>query len=252
MNCQVCGNEIKSTWKYCRFCGTKLEVLPKLEDTPTKNEEELIEDAVKDEPKQKEEIEFDKDLYYRILATRSRRKRLAERKEELLEEVNSLLEQVKSGLVKPDYAKPKISELKDQVKEITEEEKKFSSLPEELPYEVLLDEIDAAKEKFNRLLEIKKSESISKDTLQEAKKQYLENIQLLEGQKSTVVGHMRKWLHELKEKQNKLRKERETLYLKKELEELTKEEYERRNKELVEKLSELDQVIRLVQILIEA
>ncbi len=260
MNCKVCGNEIKDNWKYCRYCGTKLKDTkpssPKLDEIKSEIREEMrnaeephIEEGTKVETEQQV---FDKELYYRVLASRSKRRQLAEKKSELLEEVESWLEQVKSGIVKTDYAKPRIEELKKEVKKIIEEEKQYNSLPEELPIEVLLDQIEEAREKFNKLREIKKSSNISKETIREAKQQYLENLELLEGQRATVNGYLRKWLDELKEEINKKRRERENLYLKKELEEITEEEYKKRNNDLVEKIAELDHVIKSVQMLLAA
>ncbi len=250
LNCPTCQNSIKENWKYCRFCGTKLERV----EQPPKVEEVHLEEseapAVEEKPKAKLP-EFDRGLYYRVLASRGKRRQLNEKKKQLLDEVNSLLEQVKSGLVSRDYALPKIQELKKEVQSLNEEAKTFSNLPEELPIETLIDQIESAREKFAKLQDLKGRSEISKETLREAKQQYLDNIELLMDQKSVVDGHLRNWLHDLKNELKTLRKDIEMLYIKRETGEIIEEEYTKRKKALADKINEVEQIIKAVEIMIQ-
>lgn len=245
--CPSCDQIINTNWKYCRFCGVKLDIQVKQE--PVVEEPAIEEPEDIDEPEP--EPEFNADLYYKVLSSRGKRRTLNQQRKELLDEVNSLLEQVKSGLTSRDYALPKIKSLKSQVESLNAEAEKFSNVPETLPLETLLDEIESAENRLEKLKDMKADDNISKNTLKEAQKRYEENITLLRDQQSKVNGNLRTWNNGLKAKLKEKRKDLEMLYIKKETGELTESAYAERKDGLVKEINDLDNITKTVDLMLK-
>ncbi len=245
--CDSCNRNVQATWKYCRYCGS---VQPKRnESLSTNNEVSSISDL--ETIPETEEVAFDRDLYHKVLSTRSHRSELIEEKKKLLESVNSLLEQLQSGLINRDYALPKITELKTKVKTVTEEEKQYEDMPEKLPLEVLLDEIDAAKNRMKKLEDLKNDPAISKEAIKDAKVQSEEALRLLKEQQSMVNGHLRNWQADLKTQLAKDRKELEQFYIRFKTGELTEEAYEERKSKKSKEITTSDGVLQLISRMLE-
>ncbi len=60
---------------------------------------ETIEDLGSSQQQVQKEVEFNRELYYDVLSTRSHRLELINRKKELMGAIDALLDQVQSGLV---------------------------------------------------------------------------------------------------------------------------------------------------------
>ncbi len=248
MKCPSCEQEIASNWKYCRFCGSKLEYTTPAARVNVDTEKVSLEDDSEFESAlPKKQVEFDKDLYMKILTSRSERKEIVKQKSELIEEIDSLLEQLKSGIVSREYIAPKIKKLKEEVRQLNERESKFGNLPDVLPVEVLVDELDSARERYHKLSQMKNDKSVSKQTLTEAKKQYLDNIKLLEDQKSTVDGYLRSWQKELHDQLEESRRQIELLYIKSQTGEIIDEVYEKRKADARDNISKIEKIIALIE-----
>ncbi|MHA2253302.1 MAG: zinc ribbon domain-containing protein [Candidatus Kariarchaeaceae archaeon] len=241
IKCDTCNTVVQPTWRYCRYCGKSL---PK-RDSPV--EEEAQQDVLTEKIETKrEEVSFNKDLYFQVLSTRSHRSELINQKKELLQSVNSLLEQVQSGLITRDYAVPKIKELKEKVTSISTEEKEYEGIPEKLPLEVLLDEIDAAQTRLRKIDDLKSDPAISKEAIKDAKMQSENSLRLLKEQQSMVNGHLRNWQVDLKRDLDKNRKELEQLYIRVKTGEITEETYEERKQTKSKMITATDGVLQLI------
>jgi chromosome segregation ATPase len=246
VTCPFCGQKINNNWKYCRFCGEKVEV------QTTKNEiKETPEEITEVEEVKEDKVVFDKNLYFSVLSTRSRRREISRKRSELLSEVNALLDQVKNGLTSKEYATSKIKEYRAEVDKLNKENEKFASLPDTLPIETLIDEIEAAEDRLEKLKDIKANENISKETIKDANRKYEENLALLRDQQSKINGHLRLWVNQLKSDLTEKRKELEMLYVKKEMGEITDEVYQERKTNAAEKITELDNVVKTVEIMLK-
>ncbi|MHA2090127.1 MAG: hypothetical protein ACW98K_04645 [Candidatus Kariarchaeaceae archaeon] len=244
MKCNSCDREVQATWKYCRYCGS---VQPKREIVVTQIEStETIEDLGSSQQEVQKEVEFNRELYYDVLSTRSHRLELINRKKELMGAIDALLDQVQSGLVTRDYALPKIKEVKAQVVEVTQSEKQYENLPDKLPLEVLLDEIDAAEERLHKIDALKHDPVISKEAIRDAKNQSEESLDLLRDQQSKVNGHLRVWQSELRSELDGERKEVEQLYIRFKTGEITEEAYNERKTKRTDAITTKDNVMQLI------
>lgn len=238
LQCHSCEKTIQPNWKYCRFCGIKLQNVV----TSTK-----ISDNTEINPDTTKKVEFDRDTYFKVLSTRAQRSALAVRKKELGNEISSLLEQLQSGLIKRDYAMPKITELKNEVKKVTTEQEKFADLPEELPYEVLSDQYEAAKERIKKIEDLKSDKDLSKDTIREAKVRAMDSLELLQNQISQVQGYIRSWQADLKKNLETQRKEIEFLYVRFKTGEITEASYNEKKKDKVNEVTILQDVVDMLE-----
>ncbi len=92
LKCPSCEREIQKNWRFCRFCGTRLDLAQneEFETTPPSSihgndailEESPVASAEK-EPVQPEPHKIDRETYKRIILTRDKRRRLALEKKEL-------------------------------------------------------------------------------------------------------------------------------------------------------------------------
>ncbi len=247
--CPTCDKIVKSSWKYCRHCGEKVT-----KKSVTVDEE--IDGSIlgQSQPSLHEissEPEFDRDMYYTVLSTRERRGRLSKEKKKLKEDITALLSQLKSNLITREYATPKISELKTRTQSVNEKLSTFKELPTELPVEILNDEIDSVKETNRKLDKLKSDETISKDAIKSEKEKAKETLLLLQDQKSKVSGHVRNWLADLNSDLNSERKDFDSLNIKFKIQEITEDTFLERKETVVDKIEELDNVIKMIENLIK-
>ena len=220
---------------------------PKREIVVTQTEvTEAIEDLESSEQPVQEEVEFNRELYYEVLSTRSLRLELINRKKDLMGAIDALLDQVQSGLVTRDYALPKIKEVKAQVAEVVQSEKQYENLPDKLPLEVLLDEIDAAEERLHKIEALKHDPAVSKEAIRDAKSNTEGSLDLLLDQQSKVNGHLRVWQSELRSELDVERKEVEQLYIRFKTAEITEEAYNERKNKKTEAITTKDRVMQLI------
>lgn len=247
--CDRCQKKVEDRWKYCRYCGNKLTRQParqvEIEFDPVAIQQEVFQQRIDSQPEPEPEPEpvFDKQLYYRVLSTRAERSIIIKKKNELKAEIASLLEQLKSGLVDREYVTPKIKDLKEKVTEISNKEDQYSEIPEELPIEILNEEIESAEQRMKRIDKLKNDENVSKQTIEEARKRSKESLHLLKDQQSKIFGHLREWKSELQQKKDKLRKDVEHLYVKFKTEELTQEAYSERKERIIEDIQNYEETI---------
>ncbi|MDH5647881.1 MAG: hypothetical protein OEZ01_17855, partial [Candidatus Heimdallarchaeota archaeon] len=193
---------------------------------------------------------FDKKLYYKTLSTRSQRLELAKKRITLKNEVSALLEQIQTGLISREYASPKIKEISAKVEEINTEDKIFDGIPNKLPVEILNDELDAAENRIRKLDNLKSDPSITKETLQEAKRQGKEVMEMLKSQQSMIFGHLRKWKSEIEEELKEKRKELEMLYIKLQTGELVTDVYEERKEAKAKEIQIHDNVNNMLEVIL--
>lgn len=245
--CPTCNNFVKNSWKYCRHCGEKVSAKSVIID-------DEIDGSFLEQPSLHEvssEPEFDRDLYYTVLSSRERRGRLSKEKKKLKEDITALLSQLKSKLITREYAAPKISELKARTQSVNEKLSTFKELPTELPVEILNDEIDSVKETNRKLDKLKSDETISKDAIKSEKEKAKETLLLLQDQKSKVSGHIRNWLADLNSDLNSERKDFDSLNIKFKIQEITEDTFLERKEKVVDKIEELDNVIKMIENLIK-
>ncbi len=240
--CSSCGREVKSTWKYCRYCGNNLQQ-SKRTQTPTSLELEDLPSST--------ELSIDKDTLFKTLKTRKTRNRINKRKSELKAEIKHVMEQKKAGFLDKEIVAEKINKLKKEVEEVNREESELSDVPESLAIEELVDQIEATKERVAKIKTMKETSTISKDTLENEMKKSLATLDLLKAEHSKLASRIRSWQNEFIASRNTLRSDLESLNLKKELREITKEYFVEEKKRLVDELEIYDFVIKNIDLILK-
>jgi len=246
LQCSQCENRVEPTWKYCRYCGNKLDI-----NRPQESPQAGIADREEIERKIDVEVKhvepFDKKLYYKVLSTRAERSVILKRKNKIRQEIDSLLEQLQAGLIGKDTVLPKVKELKEEVQSINQQAKSFSNIPEELPIEVLNDEIEAAKQRLRKIEYLKSDENLGKDTIREAKQRTQDSINLLREQQSEIFGHLRSWRADLEQNIETVRKDIEYLYVRFKTDEITESSYQEKKEKLVASIENDQEVVEILQ-----
>lgn len=231
MYCPHCNKDIQPSWRYCRFCGKSVE---------------LHEDDSAEINEIKEEIKFDKDLYFKVLAVRGTRGNLEIERNKVTADIDSLISQLDEGLISRDYALPELKKLKEKVKEFKEDVDDYDDLPEELPIEVLISEISDAEERIKKIEKLKKDPSVSKESVIDARTKAENTLQMLNAQYSLIIGHMRNWLAEIKSEIKQERKELEALYIRFKTGELIEESYEEKKTIQAKKVTSMTTVEEII------
>ncbi len=228
-SCSSCSKAVEDTWRYCRYCGAALARAEMKKPEIVRNITEKV----------KSKVNFDKDLYFNVLSTRSERTELLKQKKEVNNDIKSLLEQLETGVITKEYALPKISELKKEVQKVKSAEEKFKDLPSQLPVEILIDQIDEAEQRLKKIDLLKNDPAITKEAIAEAKERAEETIVLLKEEYSVIAGHLKQWQSDVKVDLAKERKNLEQLYIRMKTGELTEESYEEKKKKKVAQVSKL-------------
>ena len=195
----------------------------------------------------KEKVVFDKDLYYKVLSTRSERTELIKEKNKLKDDTAALLEQVESGIISREYALPKIKELKTQVVDVNKREEKFKDLPSQLPVELLLDQIDGAEKRLKKIDELKKDPAITKEAIKEAKTRSENALILLREEEAVISGHLRSWRADINSDLEKARKELEQLYIRVKTGELAEDSYKEKKKSKAAEIAKLSNISSMLK-----
>lgn len=161
------------------------------------------------------------------------------------------MEQKKAGFLDKEIVTEKISKLKKEVEEVNKEESELSDVPESLAIEELVDQIEATKERVAKIKTMKETSTISKDTLENEMKKSLATLDLLKAEHSKLASRIRSWQNEFIASRNTLRSDLESLNLKKELGEITKEYFVEEKKRLVEELEIYDFVIKNIDLILK-
>lgn len=238
--CRECGSTLEDRWKFCRFCGTKITQIVKIEEVT----EPIVEEK---EEVQVEKQVLDKDLYIKVLSSRALRRKLNQQRKELNAERKSLLEQIQANLVSKDFAATKVSDIKQRTQEVTDDLSKFKDLPEELPVEILLDQIESVNRKLKILDNLKADESISKDGIKREKQKAEELMTVLKGEHSKVAGQIRNWQNDLKTEIDNQRHEFESLTIKRKIEEITEDTFKERKEKLVSDLETKESIYKMLE-----
>lgn len=239
--CGSCQNEVEPTWRYCRYCGAAQNRIRKPQ---VEIEHEVTREV-------KEKVVFNKSLYKEVLSTRSERTELIKEKQKLKDDIASLLEQLESKVITREYALPQIKELKSEVDDVSKREEKFKDLPSQLPVEVLLDQMDDAEDRLDKIDDLKNDPAVTKEAIREAKKRAEEAILILREEYSVVAGHLRTWHSEVSNQLDEERKNLEQLYIRMKTGELTEESYKEKKVAKVAEVSKLSNIVDMLQTMIE-
>ena len=228
MYCPHCNKDIQPSWRYCRFCGKSVE---------------LHEDDSAELNEIKEEIKFDKDLYFKVLAVRGTRDKLEKERKKVNNDIDALISQLDEGLISRDYALPELNKLKEKVKEFKEDEDDYEDLPEDLPMEVLISEISDAEERIKKIEKLKKDPSVSKESVIDARTKAENTLEMLNAQYALIIGHMRNWISDIKSEIKEERKELEALYIRFKTGELVEESDEEKKTIQAKKLTTMQRKV---------
>ena len=240
--CPSCSREIKTTWKYCRYCGNNLQ---QSKDASASNE------TVLESLPSTSEISIDKETLFKILKTRKQRNSINKKKSELKAEIKHVMEQKKAGFLDNDLVVEKIKKLKAGVEEVNKLEDSLSGIPESLAIEELVDQIDATKERIVKIKSMKEKKGISQDTLENELKKSLATLDLLKAEHSKIGSRIRTWQNEFEAIRNSLKKDLEALNLKKELGEISANYYNEEKKKYIEDLESYDFVIKNIDLILK-
>ncbi|MCH8905756.1 MAG: hypothetical protein IH840_01600 [Candidatus Heimdallarchaeota archaeon] len=249
-NCPTCENPTQANWKYCRFCGSLLEK----EVEEDIEEEESVDESIEELEAAEEVVPsspFDQDLYFSVFVSRSERNRISRQKSALKSEIGALRQQWNSDLISADYMKENMGRIKVEVSALVEKEKKFGDLPEELPIEILVDEINAVKRRIKKIEKLQKDETLSKDGIRDAVQRAKSSMGLLRDEHSKLVGHIRIWQGGLKDDLRDARGDLEQLNIRFRIEEITEESFKERKEALVKKIEDLDNVLTTTKKVVE-
>ncbi len=254
LRCPSCEREIEKNWRFCRFCGTRLDTIQNHEPEASSlnNENEAVSlteetPVLEEEPTPPTPHKIDRETYRRIILTRDKRRRLALEKKELVSQIDSLLEQVRAGLLTKESVLPEIQKIKKRKEEIEKQEKEIGELPEELPIEKILDEEGRIRDKLRKLDLLRKDDSVSKETIAETKRELQAELDTIRMKKHLEQAELKKWLADLKQELSDKRKELEKLYVNLQLGELSKEKYEELKQQFTKELEGLSDLVRYLE-----
>lgn len=174
-----------------------------------------------------------------------------QRKENIKNEITVLLERLQSGLIDEEAAVPEVRKLREEVKDINAESKKYSDIPDELPVEILNDQIHDAKVRLKKIERLKEDDEIGADTIKEAKRRADDALTLLMEQQSTIFGHLRTWKKDLESNVGDVRKNIEHLTIRFKTEEITKDAYEEKKEALVKSIENDMEVIESLKSILQ-
>ena len=245
-NCWNCGKPLVKGANFCKFCGSPARKTPTGRPAfsePLLSEEPkyipAISESVEPSPVEEEipeEIEM-------ILVNRALLKTFEEKKREILDKIDDVSERVKVGLMPAKEAKKKIEDLKEQVVKLNLDRKKAEEGETTLPVEAMISEIMDLKDKISKLEDIRKKGKASEKTYQKVKEEYEKNLQDLEEKYAKEKAQLDVWIIKLKTKEQTLKEEIETLYVKKEIGEVQEEGYKTKLNEITGELEKTQSML---------
>ncbi len=245
-NCWNCGKPLVKGANFCKFCGSPIRKTPKGRPAfsePLLSEEPkyipAISESVEPSPVEEEipeEIEM-------ILVNRALLKTFDEQTRELLDKIDDVSERVKVGLMSAEEAKKKIQDLKEQVVKLNLNRKKAEEGETTLPVEAMISDINDLRKKISKLEDVHKKGKASEKTYQKVKGEYEEKLQDLEEKYAKEKAQLDVWITKLKTKEQTLKEEIETLYVKKEIGEVKEEEYKTKINEITEELEKTQSML---------
>ena len=238
-NCWNCGKPLVKGANFCKFCGSPIRKTPTGKPSfsePLLTEEPKYVSAVSEsvEPSPVEE-EIPEEIEI-ILMNRALLKTFEEKKREILDKIDDVSERVKVGLMPAEEAKKKIKDLKEQVVKLNLDRKKAEEGETTLPVEEIITEINDLREKISKLEDVRKKGKTSEKTYQKVKEEYEEKLQDLEEKYAKEKMQLDVWITKLQTKEQTLKEEIETLFVKKEIGEVQEEGYKAKLSETTEEI----------------
>ncbi|MBD3191723.1 MAG: hypothetical protein GF308_13835 [Candidatus Heimdallarchaeota archaeon] len=244
--CPTCGKPVLPNFRFCKSCGARLpkDLFRKKEQQNNRSSSIHSSTMNADEKEiSSQEIEPIDPAIVHALAVKGRLKIIDQEMEEILEEIENLEERVKVGLVPKEDAKKRVNELNKRFVELKISKKKISKGSASIPIFDLLDRKETAKERLDKLEDLRKEKSISQKTYEKMNREYKEAIANSEEQITQEIVKMEYWkdqlIKELQEKRDTL----ETLFVRKSTGELTEEEYNSEKEDLTEEIKNWEAAI---------
>ncbi|MFX0163502.1 MAG: zinc-ribbon domain-containing protein [Candidatus Hodarchaeota archaeon] len=246
-NCWNCGKPLVKGANFCKFCGSPIRKTPMGRPAfsePLLSEEPKYVPAVSKsvEPSPVEE-EIPEEIEM-ILMNRALLKTFEKKKREILDKIDDVSERVKVGLMPAEEAKKKIEDLKEQVVKLNLERKKAEEGETTLPVEAMIAEINDLREKISKLEDIHKKGKTSEKTYEKVKEEFEEKLQDLEEKYAKEKMQLDIWITKLKTKEQTLKEELETLYVKKEIGEVQEEEYKEKLNEITDEIEKTQSMLQ--------
>ncbi len=246
-NCWNCGKPLVKGANFCKFCGSPIRKTPMGRPAfsePLLSEEPKYVPAVSKsvEPSPVEE-EIPEEIEM-ILMNRALLKTFEKKKREILDKIDDVSERVKVGLMPAEEAKKKIEDLKEQVVKLNLERKKAEEGETTLPVEAMIAEINDLREKISKLEDIHKKGKTSEKTYEKVKEEFEEKLQDLEEKYAKEKMQLDIWITKLKTKEQSLKEELETLYVKKEIGEVQEEEYKEKLNEITDEIEKTQSMLQ--------
>lgn len=245
--CWNCGKPLVKGANFCKFCGSPIRKTPMARPVfsqPLLSEEQKhvpsFAESVEPPPLEEdipEEIEM-------ILVNRALLKTFDEKKREILDKIDDVSERVKVGLMSAEEAKKKIQDLKEQVVKLNLDRKKAEEGETTLPVEAMISDINDLRDKISKLEDVHKKGKASEKTYQKVKEEYEEKLQDLEEKFAKEKMQLDVWITKLKTKEQTLKEELETLYVKKEIGEVQEEEYKTKLNEITEDIEKTQSMLQ--------
>jgi len=246
-NCWNCGNPLVKGANFCKFCGSPVRKTPTGKPAfsePLLSEEPKYAPAISEsvEPSPvKEDIPEEIEI---ILMNRALLKTFEEKKREILDKIDDVSERVKVGLMSAEEAKKKIEELKEQVVNLNLDRKKAEEGEITLPVEAIIAEINDLRDKISKLEDIHKKGKASEKTYHKVKEEYEEKLQDLEENYAKEKMQLDVWITKLETKNQSLKEELETLYVKKEIGEVQEVEYKEKINEITDETEKTQSMLQ--------
>lgn len=237
--CPNCGTELIKEAKFCRICGTKVDNRPS--DSPERSTYEL-------KPSGDFEPVLNDDMI-RQLSARQRLKTLDKEKNEILQQVEILVNKSKAGLIEKDEAKEKITAAKQKINQLNSEKKQLLELADKtLEVETLYEKFKELSEKLKRLNEMKRAGTIKHpDVHAEMVRKYQVELNEVRQQLDSERQQLQYWMATLREELRQQDKEIERIQIQAELGELSREEANKKEKEIRSKNEEKAQALRTLE-----
>ncbi|MFX0014291.1 MAG: zinc-ribbon domain-containing protein [Promethearchaeota archaeon] len=230
--CTNCGKEISVTARFCRFCGTPIgrsqssptpePASPSLSATPAPMRQPTIMPT--------EVTEKIPDEIVDALYARKRKNQIKAELKKLLEEIDELSKKVEIGLIDENESTEMTNKIQSNIATLQEEQNNLQTQPLEL--ETFVEDEKKWQKRLEKIEEKMRAQAVSDEVYYSLRDEYSSELASVQQKIATEERKARRWLVDLQKEARELETKIERLRVRGEIEGLTPEEINQKNKDL--------------------
>ncbi len=230
--------EIEPDWKYCHFCGAKLDDVETTKKDSTDSDEDTLPTP----------SEF-KSLIKEILMERAEYETINKELGEIMEQIDAVKHILQLGVSDKEKVMRQVTHLKERLKELKERKQKLTHYEERILLEELIEKKLELSAKLDDLDQMKKT--MDKVVYKEMKKSMEEEYDKVSKDLKEEIKEAKKTLKDLNEELIELKRDFEKLNATYKLGDIDEEEYNIKKTKLTFEITKLDSAIKMLQEMIE-